>query len=158
MACCICKRNVDPEYSPILTVGGFGNPRYLCEECAALLDTVMQGDDVVQIKSAMSGIAELVTKSSVDDEVTLQTLDSILSEAKERADMIERGEYDASEHVDEGVVDDDVPEELRESEEDKALDAEEEKQRTRMDSVFTWISIGFFAAATVALVLYFVFR
>ena len=36
--CCICNKNIDREDAPVLSMGGAGIPRYLCEECEALLD------------------------------------------------------------------------------------------------------------------------
>ena len=49
--CSLCKKIVDSENAPILTMGGFGNPRYLCDECAANIEVMTTAREVDVIKA-----------------------------------------------------------------------------------------------------------
>ena len=40
--CSICSVPVDSENASILVMGGFGNPRYVCEECSQDLDLLTE--------------------------------------------------------------------------------------------------------------------
>ena len=97
-------------------------------------------------------------------------------DAKKRAKASEAGEYDFSREDADGATDTeiseeteadaeecgeeseefDIPEELRETEEDRELDAKEKKQGAFYDKIFNWISIGIIVAALAA-VAYLVF-
>lgn len=175
--CCICNKIVDSDTAPILTVGGYGNAKYLCEECATDLDTATSARDFDTIKSAMDSIGEKMGKNNIDDELVIATVGELFIGAKERAKAIEAGEYDFSaEDADEATAtapteeseeteaeesgeeseEFDIPEELRETEEDKALDAKDKKSNAFYDKIFNWISIGIIVAALAA-VAYLVF-
>ena len=174
--CCICNKIVDSDTAPILTVGGYGNAKYLCEECAADLDTATSARDFDTIKSAMDSIGEKMGKNNIDDELVIATVGELFIGAKERAKAIEAGEYDFSREDADGVTDTeisedteadaeecgeaseefDIPEELRETEEDRELDAKEKKQGAFYEKIFNWISLGIIVAALAA-VAYLVF-
>ena len=153
--CSVCKTTVDSESASILVMGGFGNPKYICEDCEHDFDDIISGRDYETIKSAMASIGDKLSKNKIDDELVIETLDSIFDTAKERAEKIKDGTYDFS--CDEAVDDDegdDVPEECRESEEDIALDKmESEKIEANakkmkmldiaMASVFAALIIGY---------------
>ena len=155
--CSICKRLTDSEDSPILVMGGFGNPKYLCPECARDMESVTEGKNYDEIKYAMDKIGEALSRSNCDDGQVIETVKSIFEEAGERAERIKSGEYDfeseeaqdtAESELDEA---DDVPEELRESEEDRLLDEHEEKVNKKIDSILTWVMAVIFIAAFVLL-------
>ena len=174
--CCICNKIVDSDTAPILTVGGYGNAKYLCEECATDLDTATSARDFDTIKSAMDSIGEKMGKNNIDDELVIATVGELFIGAKERAKAIEAGEYDFSGEDADEVTDTeisketeadaeesgeeseefDIPEDLRETEEDRELDAKEKKQGAFYDKIFNWISIGIIVAALAA-VAYLVF-
>lgn len=174
--CCICNKIVDSDTAPILTVGGYGNAKYLCEECATDLDTATSARDFDTIKSAMDSIGEKMGKNNIDDELVIATVGELFIGAKERAKAIEAGEYDFSREDADGATDIeisedteadteesgeeseefDIPEELRETEEDRELDAKEKKQGAFYDKIFNWISLGIIVAALAA-VAYLVF-
>ena len=79
------------------------------------------------------------------DSFTLDTVNGIIAEATERAKKIEAGEYDFS--LDEqGESFDELPEELRESEEDRLLDEKEAEKLAKFDKFFNWAALGGFIA------------
>lgn len=153
--CSICKRLTDSETSPILAMGAFGNPKYLCPECAEKLETVMNGREYDAIKEAMKSLGEDMAKSNSDDTQVLETVNSIFAEASERAEKIKSGNYDfdaeEKEQTDSELPEDDVPEELKESEEDRLLDEAEAKANKKLDNIITWVMCGVILAAFVFL-------
>ena len=119
----------------------------------------------------MDSIGEKMGKNNIDDELVIATVGELFIGAKSRAKAIEAGEYDFSdedaesapeveseetEQSGEEVEEFDIPEELRETEEDKALDAKDKKNNAFYDKIFNWISIGIIVA-TLAAVAYLVF-
>ena len=124
--CSICGRITESETSAILVMGGFGNPKYLCCECSEDFDTATTATDYDSIKSAMDKIGARLAENNTEDATVLRAVDEIFTDAGARAEKIKDGTYDFSE--DENPEEsEDVPEELLESEEDRALDAKEAK-------------------------------
>ena len=163
--CCICNKSVDSETAAILTVGGYGNAKYLCEECAEDLDTSISATEFDTIKSAMDSIGTKMAKNNIDDELVIATVGELFIGAKKRAKAIKNGEYDFSqdavndeEPVADGEEEYDIPEELKETEEDKTLDATDEKKAAFFDKIFNWISLGILVAALGAVVYLVFFR
>ena len=143
--CCICRAEADADSSAILTLGGLGTPRYLCAECQRKFDTVTKGRDVSEISAAMEDIGRNMADNEVMDKRVLETVNEIMDKASERADLISKGEYDFS--LDEGEAEEiEIPEELRETEEDRELDRIEEeknkKEAEMFNKVTNWICIG----------------
>ena len=133
--CSICKKDINSEDASILTMGGFGNPKYICDECAEELDKVMRGQDYNEIMTSMAVISDKISRSSLDDQLTVETIESIFWAAKDRAEKIKNGEYDFSmDFEDENFVDD-IPEELKETEEDKRLDEEERIETEKRNEI-----------------------
>lgn len=163
--CCICKRTVDSETASILTVGGFGNAKYLCDECATELDFATTAREFDAVKAAMDSIGEKMAKNNIDDELVITTVGELFIGAKKRAKSIKEGTYDFS--LDEvptvtveqqGDEEFDIPEELRETEEDKELDAKEEKKGAFFDKIFNWISLAVILGGLAAIVYFIFFR
>lgn len=151
--CSVCGRNTESETSSILVMGGYGNPKYLCDECALDFDAATTAADYESIKAAMDKIGAKLADNNTDDETVLYAVNEIFSEAGERAEKIKNGTYDFSED-EKNEEGDDIPEELLESEEDKALDEKEVKANKLFDSIFNWV----FAAAIVGVIAYFVIK
>ena len=149
--CSICGRNTESETSSILVMGGYGNPKFLCDECAEDFDAATTATDYDTIKAAMDKIGAKLAENNTEDTTVLRAVDGIFTDAGARAEKIKDGTYDFSEDekVDEDV---EIPEELLESEEDKALDAREAKVNKKIDSIFNWV----FAAVFVAVLAYFI--
>ena len=157
--CCICKKSVDSETAAILTVGGYGNAKYLCDDCAKDLDISISAVKYDVIKSAMNSIGAKMAENNIDDELVIATVGELFIGAKKRARAIKAGEYDFSldvendvEPIADGGEKYDIPEELQETEEDKSLDAKDEKKAAFFDKIFNWISLGILVAALGAVV------
>ncbi len=154
--CSICGKNVNEEAAPILAMGGFGNPKYLCDECAEDIDLITSDNDPEVIEASMSKLTGKLSSSSVEDRLVVETVTAIFSEAGERAKKIKEGTYDFSKDEAQEEIDD-IPEQLLETEEDRALDEEEEKQRKKPDGIMNWISLAAVVIA-VGLAVFFMLR
>ena len=168
--CSICKNTVDSETAAVLTVGGYGNAKYICDECASLLDTATTAREFDAVKAAMDSIGEKMARSNVDDDLVIATVGELFIGAKKRAKAIKDGTYDFS--LEETKIDEeqgsddeqksdeefDIPDELRETEEDKALDAADEKKNVFFDKIFNWISLALIVGGLAAVVYLVFFR
>ncbi len=159
--CSVCSKKVE-ENAPVLAYGAYGIPRLLCADCESDLDTVTTDSDVAKIREAMRRLGERMTANEADD-LTVGTMNGILSEAADRAKRIESGEYDPEEELDgeesddeNGASDsssaedgelDEIPEELLETEEDRALDEEEKRKQAKFDKIFNVVAALIFIAA-----------
>ena len=132
--CSICKKEINSEEAAILAMGGFGNPKYICDDCAEELDKVVRGKDYDEIMRSMAVISDKISRSSTDDQLTVDTVKSLFSDAKDRAEKIKSGEYDFSLDVESDDADD-IPEELKETEEDKRLDEEERIETEKRNEI-----------------------
>ncbi len=168
--CSICKKTVDSETAPVLTVGGYGNAKYICEDCAALLDTATTAREFDAVKSAMDSIGEKMAKNNIEDELVIATVGELFIEAKRRAQAIKDGTYDfsldeapvaaeqGSDEEEAPIEEFDIPEELRETDEDKELDAADEKKSAFFDKIFNWISLALIVGGVAAIVYLVFFR
>ena len=155
--CSICRSEVDSETANILTVAGFGTPRYLCDSCDGDFETATRSRDIDAVYSAMDRISRKLAESDTDDARLIETVRGILDEAGERADMIKNGVYDFSAEEEEIEADEEIPEELQETEEDKELDkieAEHNKKYDKITNIVTLVILG----AALAFVVYRVLR
>ena len=142
--CCTCLRRIENEDAPVLTMGGYGNPKLLCDDCAALVETVTRGTDYDEITDAMKALTERMSSSNVDDRYTVETMTALLSDSAERAQKIKEGTYDfALDEVEEEGFDE-IPEELRETEEDRLLDEKEAAANAKFDKFmnWAWVAVG----------------
>ena len=139
--CCICKKNIEREDAPALTMGGAGNARLLCDECSALLDTATESRDYEEVKQAVKDLSDMMTENDPDG-ITFATVGKILIDATNRAKAIKEGSYDFSldEKVDDGF--DEIPEELLETEEDVEKDRADEEKNKKFDKVYNYVLIG----------------
>jgi hypothetical protein len=140
--CAICLKLVDEENAPILTMSGAGVPRYLCEECE--VDVAAVSDSLVrdEIADATKRILSKITENNIDDPVTMRTVTDILKDGANRATAIEDGSYNTeSETADseESEILEEIPEDLLETDEDRALDEAEEEKFKKIDKVLSWI-------------------
>lgn len=158
--CSICHTVTENPDAPILTIGGFGTPRYLCDTCAQDIDTATLGRDYDAIVAAMDRIGTEMSKKGVDDPVTLECIEDMLTDAAKRATAIKDGNYDFS--LDEVVVTEDeldeIPEELLESEEDRALDEKEAAEAKKIDKVMNWVWLGVLVGAIGFMIWWLFFR
>ena len=133
----------------------FGNPKLLCEECEADIETVTADRDYDKIVSAIERLGLRVSDSQTIDAQSYEAVKNILETAGDRATAIKNGTYDfsldeAAEEEEEGY--DDIPEDMKETEEDAELDRKDEENMKKFDKVFTWVAIAAFAAVGVFIV------
>ena len=141
--CTVCKATNIADDAPILVMGAYGNPKYLCPECSAYLDTATLGRDYDAIAEAMDELGKRMSASDPDKQ-TYDTMNSLLTNAAERAKAISEGSYDFSLDEREAETEsfDELPEELRETEADKALDEKDAAAQARFEKWFNWVSLG----------------
>ena len=141
--CCICQNNIEREDPAILSLGGTGNARVLCDGCESLIDTATLGRDYEEIGSALGELGRR-TADGDPDRVTYNVVNSIMMKAADRAKKIKDGTYDFSldSETDGSDVDfDEIPEELKESEEDIEKDKADEEKMKKFDKVYNVIII-----------------
>ena len=130
-------------------MGGFGNPRYLCDVCAEDIDTVIGAKEAEKIEFSMARLSDKLSGAGADDPLVIETLKDIFSKAGERARKIKEGTYDFSEDEEEKEAEQllDIPDELMETEEDKALDEKDAKAAKSLDKILNWVYIAIFLFA-----------
>ena len=157
--CSICNKLIEREDAPILVMGAYGNPKYLCDECAAELDEATLGREVDKIAATMENIGKKMSDSN-PDKLTYTTVSGIMESAAERASRIKAGTYDFAEDTETDVSDDtfeEIPEELMETEEDRALDKKDEEQTARFNKFMDYVNIGVIIGA-VGSVIFFILK
>ncbi len=145
--CCICSNIIEREDAPILAMGAVGNPKLLCDKCAELLDTATLGREYEKIEAAMDEIGRKMGDGN-PDRTTFNIVSGLMAEAAGRAKAIKTGKYDFSvedQQIESDEVDDEgfdeIPEELRETEEDIAKDKEDEEKMKKFDKVYNVLLI-----------------
>lgn len=144
--CSICKALIEAEEPSILTMGGYGNPRYVCECCDAEMERMLYSREISEIQDAMKILGDHLARIGCEDNAVISTMEEMFARATARAEAIREGTYDFAEdeaaEASEEMVE--IPEELRESEEDRILDEKEEAQAKKFDKVMDYIWIAFF--------------
>ena len=158
--CALCGRIPECEEPAVLTMGRYGNPRHLCEECESQMDTANLGRDYDEIINAIDILGKKATSFAFDDEVTMDVMRAFIMRAAKRAADIKAGNYnfDAEDEPVEEEGFDEIPEELRETEEDAELDRIEAEKSKHFDKFLNGFWIGFFGILFVLFLLKFVFR
>ena len=158
--CALCGRIPECEEPAVLTMGRYGKPRHLCEECEAQMDTATLGRDYDEIVDAIDTLGKKATGFAANDDVTMSAMRAFLMRSAKRAADIKAGNYDfdveESSDVDESF--DELPEELLETEEDAELDRRDKEKAKKFDKLLNGLWIGVFTALFVVLVLKLVFR
>ena len=152
-SCSLCRKSVDAENAPILTMGGFGNPRYLCDECASDIECALYESEPDRIEAAMQRLSKKLA-ADPDDKATMEAVGDVFSKAGERAKKIREGTYDFSEDTD-GEFDE-IPEELQETEEDRIQDEKDAERAKKFDKISNWITTGVLILAVAFLIIYFI--
>ncbi len=166
-SCAICMAKIEREDAPVIGIGGYGVPRYLCDSCAADIDAATEGRDYKEIDEAMDRISAKLVEANVEDRFLLTTLTGLLSAATERAEKIKAGTYDfesedtediKAEISDEFSPDliDEIPEELLESEEDRLKDEADEETERKINKVLDWVWLAVLVG-TVAFMVWWIF-
>lgn len=145
--CCTCLKKIENEDAPVLTMGAYGTPRLLCDDCAALIETATLGRDYDEITEAMNTLADVISRANISDNIAVSAVTEILEDGAKRAQKIKEGTYDFS--LDEVVEEsfEEIPEELQETEEDRLLDEKDAASNAKFDKVMNWLWIGLGALA-----------
>jgi hypothetical protein len=158
--CALCGRIPECEEPAVLTMGRYGHPRHLCEECESQMDTANLGRDYDEIINAIDILGKKATSFAFDDDVTMDVMRAFIMRAAKRAADIKAGNYNFD--VEDVPVEeegfDEIPEELRETEEDAELDRIEAEKAKHFDKFLNGLWIGLFAAIFVFALLKVVFR
>ena len=162
--CAICMKKVEREDAPVIGIGGYGVPRYLCEECDRDIEIATEGRDYDEIDAAMDRISAKLVESNVEDRFLLTALTKVLNAAAERAEQIKEGTYDFdvedTEELDSDEFSpdliDEIPEELLESEEDRLLDEKEAELENKVNKVLDWVWLAILVGA-VAFMIWWIF-
>ena len=158
--CCLCAKCVDSSTADVLTMGNWGNPRYLCQECAKNIECATGSAEPEKIKAAISVLADLLPQAAEQDSAVFKAMNPLLTEAVGRLEKIEAGTYDFSLDSCESVDElDDIPEDMRETEEDKLLDERDEKAQKKLDKIFNIITLAvIFGAFAAMLIIRLIFK
>ena len=157
--CSICQAPIVEEDAPVLSMGGFGNPRCLCEDCAADIECATRSKDPTAISEAAKRIVTNMQEKQIEDPITVKTVTKILAEASERRKQIKEGTYDfALDEANDDEILEEIPEDMLESEEDRLLDAKDEEREKKIDSVLNWVWIAMIVAMVGFMVWWFFFR
>lgn len=156
--CSICLEKLEREDAPVLTMGHYGYPRFICAECEGLIETALKSRDTEAAEAAMARLGETVGNNSADDHAVLEAMENIFSEATARIEAIKNGTYDFSKDDVEADVLEDIPEELLETEEDKKETEAEEAANVKFNKVMDVVTAAVFAAAAVIFIIYFITR
>ena len=142
--CIICYAPVDEENAPVLEMGAYGHPKYLCPDCAGDIDDMTLSTDLNVISDSMTRMAKKIESASLSEK-TFETLTVILESAAKRAVAIKEGTYDFSlDEKEEGEGLDEIPEELLETEEDRELDKKDEERAEKNNRIFDYITFAVF--------------
>ena len=144
--CSVCLKQITNEDAPVLTMGSYGTPRLLCDECAGYIETMTGSRDYDEIVKAMDKLTEAVSRANIDDKPTVATVTELLATSAERAAAIKNDSYDFS--LDEVEEEDyEIPEDMKETEEDRALDEKERIRVEKFDKILNWLWAAVFVAA-----------
>ena len=135
--CAVCLTPIDTDTAPVLVMGAYGNPRCLCDSCSEHVENFTRGRDYDSIIASMDEISARLSATNIDDGLTVGTVTNMLVTAAKRATAIKEGTYDFSLDAEEEEYI--IPDELKESEEDRALDEKEELQRKKFDKILNWV-------------------
>lgn len=148
--CCTCLARIESEDAPVLVMGAYGNPKLLCDDCAALIETMTRDKDYNEISSAMENLTYKMSVANIDDRFTVEAVTKILADSALRAQKINEGTYDFSlDDVEDDESFEEIPEELQETEEDKLLDEKDAAANAKFDKFMNklWIVLGAGAGA-----------
>ena len=135
--CSICQAEIVEENPTVLSMGAYANPRYVCTECASLIDTARRAKDCDAIMEALDTLAHYMTDFACDDPYVIEAMENVVSESSLRAAAIKEGVYDFSldAELDEEY---ELPEDMQETEEDRELDRRDREAEEKVDKVMNW--------------------
>ena len=153
--CCICQAPITKENAPIIAMSAYGNPRCVCENCEAIIDSATLSHDPNEIVESCKSLGEALTRGNTCDERVIDAVNEIICEASIRCEKIANGNYDFSE--DEAVGEAfEITDEIMESEEDRIKDEKDQKTAKIIDTIASWASGIILLGAVVFFILKFI--
>jgi hypothetical protein len=151
--CCTCAAELEsPDSAPVLSMGHYGMPRLICPKCEELINIAQTSRDPDEAEAAMARLGAIVSDTNKEDTCVHEAIEEIFAAASQRADAIRKGEYDFALDEAEEAGFDEIPEELLETEEDRALDKRDEEREKKFNKVFNWVTGIVFAAAAILII------
>ncbi len=147
--CSLCTANITAEEPPILTVGAYGTPKYLCEACASAIDDMTTSHELDKIAAAFDRIGTAIEQNTASEGTVNRVITEIMEKSRTRAERIKAGTYDFAEDEVEDEIPDELPEELLETPEDKA---DEEARAALERKIDKFTNIGFAVGIIAALI------
>ena len=158
--CSICGKAIEKEEPSVLTISGYGNPRYICEECEHQMDVAITGREPEEIEENVKVLGEKM--NAAKDEYAVAAMYNFISVACERLAKIKEGAYDFS--IDEKMQEldgegsfDEIPEELQETEEDRELDKRDAEKQKKFDEILNWVSLVAIVGTAIYVILSYIF-
>ena len=152
--CSICKLPIEKEDAAIIAMGAYGTPKCICEKCENAIELATRSHDAKEAENAIRELGEALTRGNTGDTQIIETVNSIIEEAAERAESIMAGSYDFSKDDEKNEPEFVIDEDMLESEEDRALDEKEAKTNKIVDTITAWVS----GIAFVATIVYFIIK
>jgi len=152
--CAICQSSEVYEDSPILVMGAYGVPKCLCDTCSKDMECATGGREYAEVEAAIERLGARLKDGKADSQA-LEVASALLTSAAERCAAIKRGEYDFSLDESEPEGEDelsDIPEELRETEEDKELDRQDAEKQEKFNEFMDYVNIGALVGVGIAAV------
>ena len=133
-SCCICQAEIENENPSILTMGGYGNPRYVCEDCDAEIERMLYSREPAEAQHAMKKLGAHMARIGCEDNAVIATMQEMMNRAGARSVAISKGLYDFAK---------DFPEQ---TEEDRALDEKDAEAEKKLDKILNRAWVGVLAA------------
>lgn len=142
--CSICGKPIERDDASVLTISGYGNPRYICDECEEQMDVAMTSRDIEEIEATIKVLGDKM--NACKDDYAVAAMYNFISVACDRLVKIKEGTYDFSvdekmKELDEESSFDEIPEELQETEEDRELDKRDAEKQKKFDEIMNWVSL-----------------
>ena len=149
--CSVCSALIEREDAPVISLG-IGEPRFICDRCEEDFITATTSRDTDEIGAAMDRIGRKLADSDAD-RGTFKAVNNILTDAAARATAIKEGTYDfALDSEENGEELTEIPEELLETEEDRLLDAEDEKKNAKFNKIFDIVAYSAFGVVMIYII------
>lgn len=154
--CCICQFPIEKEDAPVIAMSGYGNPKCVCSNCEAIIETATESHDPDEITEACKKLGEVLTRGNTCDEQVIVNVNEIISAANERCVAIRDGEYDFSNDEENEDGEFDITDDLMETEEDRQQDEQDAKVSKLIDTIGSWAAGIIFAAFIIFFIIKFV--
>ena len=153
--CCICQAPITNENAPVIAMSAYGNPKCVCEECEAIIDSATLSHDPNEIVESCKSLGEALTRGNTCDEQVIDAVNGIICTASIRCEKIANGNYDFSED-ESNEVEFEISDELMESEEDRIKDEKDAKAAKIIDTIASWACGVILVGAVIFFILKFI--